>query len=305
MPAPAALFTGVSGVYFDYFPASFFDFVGKHFDKLTPASVADAFCKMVVLDHVPDLQIFDGDDFEVLDYGEACLVEEVLSLVGNPFMKFCNFRYRFSPVVASFLLSAQGFLKPAKPILTLNQQFGILNFCAVGEGCEAFDSDVYSGMTAFSFNLLKRHTFAREDSEPAPCSFLERQGLDFARRNSVKNNRDVPDFAHLQPCFRLELKAELGVSYTLVPSETFEAGKPGFDIFTSFLLLNPSEEMAERVVNPLAYVLEDLAMNTDIKLFSKFVQVVLGKSSFIFLVSGDFDFEKLIIDETAVGKSLV
>jgi len=97
------------------------------------------------------------------------------------------------------------------------------------------------------------------------------------------------------------LKPDWGESYTFISSESFKSGKTRL----AFLLSNPPKEMIESIINSLRNVLLDLAINRNIKIFCKFIQIKLSEIIFIFFVSINLGFKKFVIDKTAIRNSFV
>ena len=64
----------------------------------------DGFCQVAVLRHVPDLELLHHDDVMAGDQFVALFVQEVLALVSDLLMAFCNFCFRFPAVFDPFFL---------------------------------------------------------------------------------------------------------------------------------------------------------------------------------------------------------
>ncbi len=263
----------VLGINLDNLPTNF---VGQHLDKVTPTCIANASCEIMIMNHIPNLQFFNRNDFELFDNLQRDFVEKILPLIENSFVKPCNLNYCFSPISRAFFLPAQSSLKSGKFLLAFNQEFGIFNFSSIRQDSKTLNSNIYAYVIIGNFNLYNRNILSRENSKPANSSSFDSESLEFASWNSVNDNRDVSNFTYENSLIRNEPETTLRKSYGLVAIKSFEAGKSCL----AFFLLDPSEEMLKSIINPLAYVLQYLAMDRNIKIFCEFVQVELGKIGF-------------------------
>jgi len=156
-------------------------------------------------------------------------------------------------------------------------------------------------MIIFSFNPLNRHILTTENSKLANSSSFDTKGFEISFGNSMQDNRDVSNLADKEPSFRNNLETTLRISYALVSIQTLETGKSCL----ALLFFQTPEEMVKSIIYPLADVLQGLAMHRNIKILSELVQVKLRERSFVFLVGINLGFKKIVIDKTAVRKSLI
>lgn len=84
MPAGTECLRRVLRRYQDDGPAIHPGLLLKLSEQDPPAGIADCFCKAVVLQHVPDLQVFRRDQVLVFDQAERDPVQVVVALTGNP-----------------------------------------------------------------------------------------------------------------------------------------------------------------------------------------------------------------------------
>lgn len=74
MSALRAILRRVGRIHLDYLTASIFRFTRQDRDELTPPGVTDALGQMMILNHSPHVQIFNGDRVKLPDEIERRLV---------------------------------------------------------------------------------------------------------------------------------------------------------------------------------------------------------------------------------------
>src|SRR3990167_2652876 len=88
----------ISWINFNELSTSSFNLVRQHLDKAIPRDIVYAFSEMMILNHVVDLQVLDRNYFKSFDNIETCFMQEIMPLVENSFMEFCNFDSSFSSI---------------------------------------------------------------------------------------------------------------------------------------------------------------------------------------------------------------
>ena len=80
--------------------------------ELAPTGITDSSGQRVVSHHIPDGEILDHNRLVFTDESSRQLVEEVVPGVGNPLVDRGDLNTGLVPILRSFLLSGQGFLRP-------------------------------------------------------------------------------------------------------------------------------------------------------------------------------------------------
>ena len=100
---------------------------------------------MVILYHVPYLQILQRDQVVLPDQPVRQFVQEVLPLPGDLQVMGAKPGHGLPAVVAALLLSGNGALQDPKFLLSGPIPFRILGLYSIAVGNEAFDADIEAG----------------------------------------------------------------------------------------------------------------------------------------------------------------
>ena len=93
----------VGGVDFNQLPISTFSLIGKIVKELSPGCIRDRLGKTMIIRHLVNRQIFNGDDAELVYYFSTELVGKVRASIGYPFMDMRDNLFRFLSFWCSFL----------------------------------------------------------------------------------------------------------------------------------------------------------------------------------------------------------
>jgi len=77
----------ITGVNLDNLTASLCRFALQDVDEETPARIADALGKVVVLEHSLYIKVFDGNESVTIDQGTRYFVSHIATLIGNMHMR--------------------------------------------------------------------------------------------------------------------------------------------------------------------------------------------------------------------------
>jgi hypothetical protein len=80
----------ISGIHQDHLRASLFRFALRDSDEHIPGDIGNAFCQMMILLHVCDIQILEYNRPEPIHHLSGSLVSKIEPSVGDPFMDVCD-----------------------------------------------------------------------------------------------------------------------------------------------------------------------------------------------------------------------
>ncbi len=143
MPTIKASFGGrIPLVYLDQGTSIPLSFVLQLPDKLRPSYIRDGLSKLMVLDHILDLQTLDAYDL-VFTY-DLCreLVLIVTSSIGYTCMNTSNLQLSFSSVLRAFFLLGMPSLSLSQLLLVFGKEFRITERMTIGGDNHALESQV-------------------------------------------------------------------------------------------------------------------------------------------------------------------
>lgn len=302
LTAAAAQLRGSPWIDFNNLATSTPSLVAEHLYEAVPRGIINMLCKMMIMNHTVNIELFNSDKKVFVSDSLALLVQEISSLVNGFIMDPCDLEDGFLPVVRAFGLSAQPLLESGKFFLGFDQESWVLNNRSIRQGGKTLKPDIYANPCFGEFMLVGFDAnLATEDGEPLVGSVsLYCQGFYPALRGSVENNGHTAYPGNIKLLIRFELEPHLGIGYA--PEPFLESGEADFDMFSGFLFLDPSEEILESLVEPVIKVLENLRKNNagvSIKVFYAFIKVKLGQALACIFVCLNIDFKKLVIGFSA------
>jgi hypothetical protein len=123
--AIAASLTRVSGVDSFKRPASVLSFAFRYCEKLPPGHVKNGLCKMAVLHHPANVQIFDGDPVKTMRQFRRLFVVKMFARSLYPQVPERDFPASFPAVLTALYLAGQSSLLSRKLIGRLFEMAGV------------------------------------------------------------------------------------------------------------------------------------------------------------------------------------
>ena len=117
-------------------------FIGQHIDKGIPATIADRFGEVVVLDHVTDSEILYIYRLVFADKLSAYLMEKILPLVRDLFILTCKLYDCFPSVIRAFYSFRDTSLQPFQSPFRHSEELGRINHLSFRYDDERFDTEV-------------------------------------------------------------------------------------------------------------------------------------------------------------------
>lgn len=307
MPTSRAILGCVSRIHLHQRPTGPFCLVRKLLEKSTPRCISDALSQTVIMYHVVDTKVLNGDGLIDINNSSAVLVREIPPPVGDALMNVSNHLAPLGPEPSTFLTFAQPSLASGKFFLAMSEEPGILDLPTIAESGEGFqpyvNADTVSqrGQGTY-FNL------ASEGGEPFACgSAPHRTGLGGAFQETVN-----PGFDRTNPGKGNDIPLYLADSWYLrigeavIPPLTTEPGIARF-----LPCLDSPEESLECQVNTSRNVLEHLGVH-HLERNSLFLEIredlALGKirKTFASLFPGFLSlFQQMVVQPAAFIKGLL
>jgi hypothetical protein len=233
---------------------------------LTPPGVTDALGQMMILNHSPHVQIFNGDRVKLLDEIERRLVVEVRALALNLLMLLRQKIDRFSPSLRSLLTSGDFALSGFQLPFGLTQEFGILNYLARRERGEVLNPDIGPNGVAGFGKESALILFDRKDCIPAISLPLDHAGLNRPFNWTGKTDTARADFGQMK-FVAFEPKAALRIGEGIKARGRLESRIPW-----RFTALHPAKEAIEGFIQTAKSVLKDLTVYRA-KVFADFLDL--------------------------------
>lgn len=290
----------VSRAYFDELSTASYGFVGQHTYETAPRSVTYSFSKMMVLNHISDLQVLNSNASEPCGEFVAEFVQEVSPLVADFVVLPSQPETSLAPVSAAFLLPAQSPMQHLQPLFTLNEEFRVSYDLTITQRGEVFQPDINSnlfGRRMLNFNIGH---FASENGKPLPCPILfDSQGFDFALWNTVQDYWDVPYLGSKKTL--IASKPETISSFSMCSAlRVGDAVHPALEswkaLFPTLWVFDSAKEVLKSLVNPIRNILPNLSIHPIIFISKMFARIRPSQSLSRFLVSFNGHTEKFVID---------
>ena len=165
----------------------------KYIEKRAPTSVHDALCKVMIFDHVVDLQILNNNQFVSISILLCRFEVKVFSLTATLEVCLCRALTRLTSSLTSLFTSTYRSLLTAQCSLTLAVKTGVSNGVAFGVSQKGLESHINTNiaMSAFSRSMLiLRFGFA--DNEDVPMGIGTKHKM--SRFRSAFHRTMVLDF---------------------------------------------------------------------------------------------------------------
>jgi len=284
---------------------AYYCFVGQHIDECTPRSIGYEFSIIRFVNHTCDIQILDCNQSIRLGYPVTEFVQEIIPLVSNFKMQFCQSKLCFSSVSRSFDFSTQSPLQEFQSFFRFDQIFRIINnysICSIAEIAEvilAVDINPHRILRE-RMNTFAVWQFTSKDSEPLPRFILfDSQSLDFAFWNTMQDHRNITNLAQLQHFVRDQFKTALGEC---------DAIDSGLKARKSFIfagrIFDSAKEISKCLMYPVRNILLGLGMNFRIFASKIFIKVKPADRYFTKFISIYAQSKKLIVDYLADFKRI-
>ena len=246
--------------HFQHMFASVFSFAKKRQDKVAPCGIRNAFGNVVVFYHVGDLQIFNNDGIISRIKLMRCFPVEVLALIDNAFVLFCEFVYKFLSSMASLIASRYDALCSFQFLFGLSQMARIRNLFALGGREKRFKANINTN-SGYDFNLRDISHFNGDVSIPARGFSLNREGFYFPIRQwAMVANFDFTDFWYNKagkPTTNTTYQrfAQMGIGHRAIATFALKTREPRL-----FAFLETAKEGFVGFIETTKGVLEDVDM---------------------------------------------
>ena len=245
--------TCASGVHLQQLTTSLFRFVRQHLNEGTPAGIADALSKPVVLDHIAYLQVFDTDCAELLDVRVSQFMQEILSLADDLLVCFSNKSPGPLPASGALLPPGESALSSSEDSFRFTEEPGVLYLCPFTVYKVVSKPNVNPGCFVGCGKDFRGHVITGEVHEPSRGRPLDSNGFNPPLNRSGEEELESPD---ILDCEVLPAETPTGLckGERVISTKQSESWEP---CLYPWGLAAP-EERLESQVNPTNNVLEDL-----------------------------------------------
>ena len=250
-------FACVSGIDFNQLRTACDSFVFQVPDESTPRGISYVFSEMMIMNHIIDTQVFNGNSTIIESELSTNFVQEVSSLIGNFDMFPSQLESSFSPVSRTFDLFAQPSLKELQSIFTLDEMPWISYDFTIGESSKVLNTYIQPHL--FIGLMLNNRSIDLTTKYSKPLSSiinLESERLNLSSRKPVKNNGNVSYLGSIQSPVVSELETTLREDNTV--HSTLESWKTLF--LTSRVFYSPKEAI-KSLREPIRDILQDLRVD--------------------------------------------
>lgn len=234
--------------------ASFFRFAREHAEELPPTGIGNRLGKAMIADHPLDIQLFNGDDAEMINELSGFLVDEVMSAVGNALVNTAYYLSGLSSLRCALLKFAQLPLGFRQCLFVHPEEAEIGNLLPGRHGSERCQPDI----NTHSFIRCRqwfRLVLNRKRSVPLVTLAPDGACTDFSKDWTMDFNSDITHFSEFKTAVNSE--AELSVGEAIIAVKALEARISR--ILTS---LDPTKESSKAFVQPVSHVLEYLGVDS-------------------------------------------
>jgi len=237
------------GIHHDKLSPSVRRFGREYVAELSPSGIADAFSQTVVLDHILDRKVLNGDKTVIVDQLTGGLMMKVTPSPLNLKVFPGQCPHSLTPSLAAPFLAGYPFLCVGQRLLSFSKIAGVIDVFTLTGGGKGLQSNVYP------YFLITRGKWlgvddAREDDIPVITLPLEGNGLNFALQRPVELDLDVTHVLDIEFVIQFNTIAIDWKSDRMKPVFTFESGIAGL-----FPFLDPSEEGLKRFIQSPQYIL--------------------------------------------------
>lgn len=167
-------------------------------EEFPPCGVADAFGKMMIADHVLDLQVLNRNHAVLVDDSARDLVCKVHALISDLLMLPGQLLDGLSPITPAFLSSAHSTLSYSDISLGISKEPRIFNKLSVAGNSKVFNANIDANRR-FPFGQRIDCNLAGEYGVPLGPFSLEGKRFYLSFERAVHLNFDNADALNLQP----------------------------------------------------------------------------------------------------------
>jgi len=168
----------------------------------------------MVLNHVLDVQLFNGDHAVFVDDSTCCLVDEIMTTIANALVNTRQNFVGFAPLRASLLrlgLLASCF---SKSLFVNAEELRIIDKSAIAESGERLKSEV-NAYLKIGWRQRCHLVVAGKAHEPFTSLTANGAGLDLADKEPMENGLNLADLGQIDRTF-VNCKAGLRVAERVV-----------------------------------------------------------------------------------------
>jgi len=281
-------------VYPDKLPASFFRFVGKKAKELSPASIRYAFRKMMILNHICDLKVFNSYVAVGVDNVSGKLMRKVFSLVLDLLILLRQKLDSFAPVATTLLAPRHLSVGFTKRSLCFSQIARIFNNLVIAGNGKGSEPNINPDLSArdrqgFSFDNIRKH------SVPFATLPLDCDCLDLPFQGTVQLDFDL---AHIHNVKLIAMKANpivISISRESNRIESISAFKSGVARFLA--RFNSAKVCFESLVQSTKYfccgaIIQRFIFGICSPYFFKLISLVIEIKRYVILLPSLFAFLK-------------
>jgi len=183
--------------------------VSEHSKERRPARVRNGTRKMVVPQHIPDLQVLDGDHLVFADQPCCELLQEVLADVSDMLVNAGNADTLLVAVARTWHLPCKAALLPREFPLILSEDAGIGNRFAIAVSEEFFKPDINAELARTTWRESDIFLDAKRNKVFAGCCARDGGIQDASLKVAALADADVAELRQSQTVFVIEADAAL------------------------------------------------------------------------------------------------
>lgn len=218
LTATRAVLRRTIGIDFGDIETSLFSFVFQSQYEVTPCRVRNAFGKMVILDHIGNLKVLDGNKIvPLVDVEPMCnLAVKFMALIHYLFVKSCKAFSHFRTSVTSFFTLRQAALEFLQFLFRNAQVARIVNLITVRRSEKTIKSNVNPNVS-FNFNFGNIGDFDGDIGIPAACIAYDLKVFNLpVWDGSMQLDFDFTEFRDFhsieaRPCITNQVYTQVGV----------------------------------------------------------------------------------------------
>jgi len=305
MPTPRAILSSIAGIDSDVFSTGARSLIEKKRCKLSPSHIRDALSEAMIVPHLIDIQILNGNDTEAIDDAPAILMGKVCPSVRYAFVDMSNHLSSFSSGWSSLRFLRQFALRFSQCLLISSKEARIRKSLTSGKGSEVNQTNINSYSLTRLWEKLVFH-FTSKAHKPLSCACVPNTaGFDFAF------NRAMNDSFHCANFRQSDFVGIDGISTLWIGKAVIPASSTKSRVAWLLSGFYSSKESLKSKVNPHSHILQYLTMNSR-KRWSLFFQcrehidlVIHTKRLLPFLPNCFPLLKKMIVEPSALIQSIL
>src|SRR3990167_2013547 len=243
-------------------------FVGQHIDKSIPRSVSYMFCQSMGLKHIYDIQILDSNQRICFNKLKAEFVQKVSPLVSNLNMLDSQSKSGFPFVIRSFHFPTKSSIQEFQSFFSSDQVSRISYTFAIAQSSKVLQANINTNLSFRWMDDFGSINLATENSKPLTSMInFDGESFNLAFWNTVQDNRNITHLGSKksfvgEKFISIMIQFISNFNFRLWKSDAIYSALKSWKTFLFIrLIFNTPKKVLKCFMNPIRYILDNLAIN--------------------------------------------